>query len=168
MTKGVLTNLKVRYSYGVVGNDKGATRFNYIQKFEQLSANAQFGKYQTSNWGPLYKEGKLADPDATWEESIKQNIGIEIGLWGKLNFTVDLFDEKRNNILMTRNTIPSWADSGIAFPQVNLGKTKITVLNWILLGTTVLESLIITRSLILQPVRTVLSLLMTRRIRANI
>ena len=40
--------------------------------------------------------------------------------------------------------------------------------NWILLGTTVLESLIITRSLILQPVRTVLSLLMTRRIRANI
>ena len=114
----------MRYSYGVVGNDKGATRFNYIQKFEQLSANAQFGKYQTSNWGPLYKEGKLADPDATWEESIKQNIGIEIGLWGKLNFTVDLFDEKRNNILMTRNTIPSWADSGIAFPQVNLGKTK--------------------------------------------
>ena len=123
-TKGILTNLKVRYSYGVVGNDKGATRFNYIQKFEQLSDNAQFGKYQTSNWGPLYKEGKLADPDATWEESIKQNIGIEIGLWGKLNFTVDLFDEKRNNILMTRNTIPSWADSGIAFPQVNLGKTK--------------------------------------------
>ena len=116
--------MKVRYSYGVVGNDKGATRFNYIQKFEQLSDNAQFGKYQTSNWGPLYKEGKLADPDATWEESIKQNIGIEIGLWGKLNFTVDLFDEKRNNILMTRNTIPSWADSGIAFPQVNLGKTK--------------------------------------------
>ena len=37
---------------------------------------------------------------------------------------MDLFDEKRNNILMTRNTIPSWADSGIAFPQVNLGKTK--------------------------------------------
>ena len=60
-------------------------------------------------------------------------------------------------------------DSGIAFPQVNLGKTKNhQVLNWILLGTTVLESLIITRSLILQPVRTVLSLLMTRRIRANI
>ncbi|UVO70512.1 hypothetical protein NXW64_05590 [Bacteroides ovatus] len=30
-------------------------------------------------------------------------------MWGKLNFTVDLFDEKRNNILMTRNTIPSWS-----------------------------------------------------------
>jgi TonB-linked SusC/RagA family outer membrane protein len=122
--KNVLSNLKVRYSYGVVGNDKGATRFNYIQKFDQLDSNAQFGLNNTTNWGPLYSEGKLADPDATWEESIKQNIGVEIGLWNKLNITVDLFDEKRNNILMARNTIPSWADSGIAFPQVNLGKTK--------------------------------------------
>ncbi len=123
-TKGVLNNLKVRYSYGVVGNDKGATRFNYIQTFEQQAVNAEFGMYQTSRWGPLYKEGKLADPNATWEESVKQNIGFELGLWGKLNLTVDLFDEKRNNILMSRNTVPSWADSGIAFPQVNMGKTK--------------------------------------------
>ncbi len=122
--KDVLSNLKVRYSYGVVGNDKGATRFNYIQKFDQLASNAQFGLYQTSNWGPLYKEGKLADPDATWEQSVKQNIGLEVGLWGKLNVTLDLFDESRNNILMTRKTIPSWANSGIDFPQVNLGKTK--------------------------------------------
>jgi TonB-linked SusC/RagA family outer membrane protein len=124
LTKGVLSNLKLRYSYGVVGNDKGATRFNYIQKFDQVSGTTQFGKYQNSEWGPLYTEGKLADPEATWEESIKQNIGIELGLWNKLNITLDLFDEKRENILMTRNTIPSWADSGIAFPQVNLGKTK--------------------------------------------
>jgi TonB-linked SusC/RagA family outer membrane protein len=123
-TKGMLSNLKVRYSYGVVGNDKGATRFNYIQTFAQQDVNAQFGLYQTSNWGPLYKEGKLADPDATWEESVKQNIGIELGLWGKLNVTLDLFDEQRNNILMTRNTVPSWANSGIDFPQVNMGKTK--------------------------------------------
>ncbi|MDR0713606.1 MAG: TonB-dependent receptor [Bacteroidales bacterium] len=122
--EGVLSNLKVRYSYGVVGNDKGATRFNYIQTFDQLADNAQFGLYQTSNWGPLYQEGKLADPDATWEESVKQNIGIEIGLRHKLNLTLDLFDEQRNNILMTRNTVPSWANSGIAFPQVNMGKTK--------------------------------------------
>lgn len=122
--KDVLTNLKIRYSYGVVGNDNGATRFNYIQKFNMISGGAEFGKYQTGVWGPLYSEGKLADPDATWEEAVKQNLGIEIGLWDKLTVVVDLFDEKRENILMTRNTIPSWADSGIEFPQVNLGKTK--------------------------------------------
>ena len=81
---------------------------------------------------------------------------------------MDLFDEKRNNILMTRNTIPSWADSGIAFPQVNLGKTKNHGLELDIAWNDRIGKLIITRSLILQPVRTVLSLLMTRRIRANI
>lgn len=55
---------------------------------------------------------------------VKQNLGIELGLWGKLNLSLDLFDEKRNGILMKRETIPSWGDSGITYPQVNLGKTK--------------------------------------------
>ena len=76
LTKGVLTNLKVRYSYGVVGNDKGATRFNYIQKFEQLSANAQFGKYQTSNWGPLYKEGKIGRPPMLPGKNLLSRISV--------------------------------------------------------------------------------------------
>ena len=124
ITKGVLSNLKVRYSYGEVGSDKGASRFNYIQSFEQIDGNAQFGLYQTTNWGPLYKEGKLADPNSTWERAVKQNLGVEIGLWSKLNITLDFFDEKREGILMERRTVPSWGDSGIAFPQVNLGKTK--------------------------------------------
>ena len=122
-TKGKLNNLKIRYSYGMVGNDKGATRFNYIQVYNQ-AGNAEFGKWNTTSYGPVYAEGKLADPDATWETSVKQNLGIEIGLWNKLNITLDLFDEQRTGILMTRNTIPSWAGSGISFPQVNLGKTK--------------------------------------------
>lgn len=100
ITRGILSNLKVRYSYGMVGSDKGASRFNYIQTFDQLSANSQFGLYTTTNYGPLFKENKLADPDATWETAVKQNLGIELGLWGKLNLSLDLFDEKRNGILM--------------------------------------------------------------------
>lgn len=31
-----LTNLKVRYSYGEVGSDKGAPRFNYIQLLNRV------------------------------------------------------------------------------------------------------------------------------------
>ncbi|MGM9766967.1 MAG: SusC/RagA family TonB-linked outer membrane protein [Candidatus Cryptobacteroides sp.] len=122
-TRGILNNFKIRYSFGMVGNDKGATRFNYIQVFEQ-AGNAELGKWVTSTYGPVYVEGKLAEPNATWETSTKQNLGIEIGLWNKLNITLDLFDEKRDGILMTRQTIPAWASSGISFPQVNLGKTK--------------------------------------------
>ena len=119
-----LSNLKFRYSYGTVGNDKGAPRFNYIQSFDVLTTQAQFGLYQNFNWKPIYAEGRLADPNATWEESVKQNLGIELGLWNKLNLSVDLFDEQRNQILMTRNTIPAWLSSGVSLPAVNLGKAK--------------------------------------------
>lgn len=119
-----LSNLKFRYSYGTVGNDKGAPRFNYIQSFNALTTQAKFGLYQDFNWSPIYQEGQLADPNSTWEKSIKQNLGIELGLWNKLNVTVDLFDEQRNQILMTRKTVPAWLSSGVALPAVNLGKVK--------------------------------------------
>lgn len=122
-----LSNLKFRYSYGTVGNDKGAPRFNYIQSFDNYptyAGLATFGLYQNYVWSPLYKEGKLADVNATWEKSIKQNLGIEIGLWNKLNISLDLFDEQRSQILMTRNTIPSWLSSGVSLPAVNLGEVK--------------------------------------------
>ena len=122
-TMKYLTNLKVRYSYGEVGNDLGAPRFNYIQTFTS-GGNAQFGLDQDYNWGPIYSEGKLADINATWERATKQNIGIEIGLFNKLNLIIDLYDEKRKNILMVRNTVPSWLASSATLPAVNLGKTK--------------------------------------------
>lgn len=123
ITKEYLTNLKIRYSYGMVGNDKGATRFNYFNEFSQ-SGNVSFGLNSSTAYGPVYIEQRLGDSDATWETSVKQNLGLEIGLWGNLNITLDLFDEHRSNILMARKTIPSWAASSVAFPEVNLGKTK--------------------------------------------
>lgn len=116
-----LTNLKIRYSYGEVGSDKGAPRFNYIQLFES-GGNVTFGKNQNVTYGPLYTEGKLAYHDATWETATKQNLGIEMTLWGKLNASIDLFKEDRTGILMSRNSSAPWMGTGL--PSVNIGKTK--------------------------------------------
>ena len=116
-----LTNLKVRYSYGKVGNDAGAPRFNYIQIFSS-SGSYMFGKYQDVAYGPLYSEGKLAYPNSTWETSTKQNLGIEMTLINKLNINLDLFKERRTGLLMQKNTIGPWM--GIAVGSVNLGETK--------------------------------------------
>lgn len=116
-----LTNLKIRYSYGEVGSDKGAPRFNYIQLFESGS-NVTFGKNQDVTYGPLYTEGSLAYHDATWETAIKQNLGIEMTLFRKFKASVDLFNEKRTGILMSRNTIAPWMGAGL--PSVNIGETK--------------------------------------------
>lgn len=116
-----LTNLKLRYSYGEVGSDKGAPRFNYIQLFES-GGNVTFGKNQNVTYGPLYTEGKLAYQNATWETAIKQNLGIEMTILRKLKLNLDLFDERRTGILMERNTVAPWMGTGL--PSVNIGETK--------------------------------------------
>lgn len=117
----ILTNLKFRYSWGKVGSDAGASRWNYVQTYTS-EGDITLGSTQSQKWGPLYKEGSIANLGSTWEKSTKQNLGIEIGLWDKLTMTVDLFDEKRKDILMTPNTTSSIA--GASFNALNMGRTK--------------------------------------------
>lgn len=117
----VLSNFKVKYSWGKVGNDRGANRFQYIQLYEQNNGT-NFGKDGNTLWGPGYTEGKIASPDATWETAVKQNLGFEIGLWKKLRIELDLFDEKREGILLAPRTSAPWV--GATLTASNIGKTK--------------------------------------------
>ncbi len=118
-----LNLLKIRYSQGKVGNDKGAPRFTYIQQYNSGASNTvRFGLDRVNNAGVLYTEGTLPNVDATWETSIKQNIGIEIGMLDKLRATVDFFKEDRSGILFQRRTIPR--SLGIESPTQNTGRTK--------------------------------------------
>ena len=117
-----LTKLKVRYSNGRVGSDRGASRFTYITDYS-TSQNAVFGNTMGYAYGPLYYEGQAANTNATWETSEKQNLGVEIGVFSKLSFQVDFFNEKRTGILMTRsNSTPAWF--GQEATDANIGKTK--------------------------------------------
>lgn len=119
--KNVLSNFKVRYSIGKVGSDRGAARFQYIQLYNQM-AGIKFGKDQDVTFAPTYSEGKIAEPNATWETAVKQNLGLEIGLWNKLRITMDLFDEQRQGILLAPRTTAAWVGATIA--SSNLGRTK--------------------------------------------
>lgn len=116
-----LTNLKFRYSYGQVGSDAGSVRFNYLALFN-TGGNVNFGEDSNVSVGPTYVEGNTANINSTWETSTKQNLGMEIGLWDKLSVTLDLFDEKRDGILMMPQTTAFWF--GADLPSVNIGKTK--------------------------------------------
>ena len=118
----VLTNAKFRYSWGKVGSDAGAKRWNYIQQFTS-DGNITLGTDASGQiWGPLYHEGDVATLNSTWEKSTKQNLGIEIGLWNKLDITLDLFDEKRKDILMEPQTTSFI--TGAKFNALNIGSTK--------------------------------------------
>ena len=119
--KNVLSNAKFRYSWGKVGTDAGASRFQYIQLYQQ-NGTVNFGKNENTEFGPRYIEGAIAQPNATWETFVKHNLGIELGFFKKLSVSLDLFDEQRSGILLTPRTTAAWV--GVSLSAANLGRTK--------------------------------------------
>ncbi|WP_372772777.1 SusC/RagA family TonB-linked outer membrane protein [Mangrovibacterium sp.] len=123
-----LDNLKVRYSYGTSGLD-GTQRFLYLQSYSAASSGnfwrggVYFGDTETNVQSPLYREGDAANDLATWETSIKQNLGFEFGLIDKITGTLDLYNEKREDILMDV-WAPLWYLPTGSTATGNMGETK--------------------------------------------
>ncbi len=113
---------KTRFSWGKVGSDAGIARWLYISEYTNVSgASSSFG-YPLQNY-PYISEGNVPVPYATWEEAIKKDLGFEFGFFRNLfTLNLDLYDEKRENILQTRRQVPSWV--GVSSIQGNIGKTK--------------------------------------------
>ena len=124
----VLTFFKVRGSYGEVGNDRiGGERFLYLPtSFISDSGQYWFGEVNGSYTSTgVVSEGKIGNPELTWERAKKTNVGVEMTLWGnRLRVTGDWFLENRDNILANRNTTPT-VFGGNA-PAANIGKMKNT------------------------------------------
>lgn len=118
-----LNNLKIRASYGQVGNDiyqvNGvAQRFLYEQKWTQLANDYYFGPNGVTG---IFEE-QYPNYGVTWERAHKYNLGIEFGfLNNMLSGSIDLFYEKRNDILTEYLTRPLWL--GVTSAAGNLGKT---------------------------------------------
>jgi TonB-linked SusC/RagA family outer membrane protein len=123
--KPVVNNLKLRYSYGLVGNDQigdANDRFFYISQVNMDDGNrgAHFGE-NIDKGGNGIRINRYASDDITWETSTKQNYAVELGLLNKVNIIAEYFTEYRRNILMTRSAIP--ATMGLqAAVRANIGE----------------------------------------------
>lgn len=127
----VIDFLKLRASYGIVGNDKMENaRFLYMagawsgyNTVAKGQGSWQFGKNGGTGLLPDAKENTIGNPDVTWEKVAKQNYGIDLKMFdSRLSLTADVFFEKRKDILSTRNTLPAITD--INLPKINLGKVN--------------------------------------------
>lgn len=127
----VIDFLKLRASYGIVGNDKMENaRFLYMagawsgyNTVAKGQGSWQFGKNGGTGLLPDAKENTMGNPDVTWEKVAKQNYGIDLKMFdSRLSLTADVFFEKRKDILSTRNTLPAITD--INLPKINLGKVN--------------------------------------------
>ncbi|ANH80096.1 SusC/RagA family TonB-linked outer membrane protein [Niabella ginsenosidivorans] len=115
-----LSLLKLRASYGVVGNDNiGGSRFPYLTQMGSGSGTG-FG-LNGSNAGGI-TENIIGVEDLTWERSYKTDIGLELGLFKKLNITADYFTDRRKDILISRQTLSSIAGYNGAQVFANLGE----------------------------------------------
>ena len=114
----ILNYLKLRASYGIVGNDNiGGIRYMFDQYYDGYgyhlgnSNNVQDGLVQ----------GKLANPDVTWEKEKKFNVGFEATLVNKIDVSFDYFIQKRsNNLSQPYRKVPDYL--GISRPDINIGK----------------------------------------------
>ncbi|MFV0268416.1 MAG: SusC/RagA family TonB-linked outer membrane protein, partial [Draconibacterium sp.] len=125
--KRVISNLKLKGTYGVVGNDQiGADedRFFYLSNVDLDNSNRGYQFGNNFNYSrPGVSISRYADSNISWETAYKTNIGIELGLLKKINLQTDYFTETRANILQTRANIPS--SMGLqATPSANIGEAS--------------------------------------------
>ncbi|WP_433900246.1 SusC/RagA family TonB-linked outer membrane protein [Sphingobacterium puteale] len=111
---GFLDDLKLRASYGTLGNDN-VDGFQFYDNYTLVGNGLVALLNEKSQIEPNVKLAKLANPDITWEVSKKLDIGLNAQFLK--NFTIEAiyFKQKRSDILTERNaSIP--ATSGIVNP----------------------------------------------------
>ncbi len=107
-----INNLKLRASYGILGNDQ-VDPYQYLDLFSTTTGGV-FGAATTG-----IKPGVYPNKNITWEKTATTNLGVDIGLWnGLLSLEFDYFHKRTYDILKKRErTIPS--TFGASLPNEN-------------------------------------------------
>jgi len=121
----VVNRLKLRASYGIVGNDAiGAQRFFYISDVNLNGGGnyAQFGFNGASNRSGVFINN-YENKDVTWETSRQTNLALEATLFKDLSLIAEFYNNYRYNIYMPRTNLPTTLglESGIG---ANVGEAR--------------------------------------------
>jgi len=115
--------LKLRYSYGLVGNSKisDTRRFGYLSTVGGGNGNYSFGQNGTGQTITGLDIGDYA-VNVTWEKAKKQNLGVDLAMLNNdLALTVDVFQENRTGIYRQRGDVPNNVGL-LSLPYANLGE----------------------------------------------
>lgn len=122
-----VSRLKLRATYGLVGNDQigdSNERFFYLSNVNLTDEGRRnyFGtNYDYSRPGVFIS--RYSNETITWEKARTVNLGMDLTLFNNLDIVVDVYQQHRSNILMTRSTIPTTMGltAGI---QANVGEAE--------------------------------------------
>lgn len=122
--KDVVSRMKLRASYGLVGNGNiGGQRFAYLADVN-LTGSPSFTTGINMDYslkGPTYN--RFSNTSLTWEVGKKYNIGMDLTLFNRFNVTFDVFREDRSNIFQDMGTIPSY--TGVSGTKVYVNSAKV-------------------------------------------
>ena len=124
-----INNLKIRASYGILGDD-GASQYQFISGYDYPNTS---GSYQNGSptgymFGGNYTNAlgfrAIANPNITWYTARTANIGLDAEFWrGLFGFTVEVFQRDREGLLASRMvTLPG--TFGSTMPQENLNSDR--------------------------------------------
>lgn len=123
-----LEMLKIRYSYGEVGNDRldkdeWVNRFPYLYTFGSTNG-WDYGDNNNSYPFPGYHYSQISSPNLGWEIAKKHNLGLDLSIYsGKFTATVDIYQDTREQIYMKRQYLPQIV--GVTSqPWANVGKMR--------------------------------------------
>ncbi len=119
----IIDQLKIRGSYGQIGDDNVGGRWLYVTEWETSGATEMDSNGSGSPYSN-YKEKKIGNPDIHWETVTKINLGIDYSfLDGKIAGSFELFKDKRKDcIVNNRPSVPAYF--GATAVPANLGKVE--------------------------------------------
>lgn len=122
----VVNKLKLRATWGLVGNDAIAgrkDRFFYLSDISLGGAGYTWGSTFNNGYSG-YVTNRYANPDITWEQSEKINLGFEAAFFNNaLKIEGDFFKDNRSKIYMPRQNFPSTAGLEASISG-NVGKVE--------------------------------------------
>ena len=107
-----LDNLKLKASYGAVGNDNLGTYYAYQGLYATGMNNYR---------DPGVMVSRLSNKDLKWETNLQFNVGLDFAVFNKLSGSVEWFSRKSKDLLFTLPMAPSTGMSGI---DRNIGDVK--------------------------------------------
>ena len=116
-----LSLMKIRYSFGLVGNDELDQRFPYLTYVGSAGGYA-FGDRGENTYSGIAITQQGSE-GLQWEKAVKHNLGLDLTLFDKISVELDFFHDTRSRIFMERTQLPDIM--GIpTTPYGNVGKMK--------------------------------------------
>ncbi|MGK6353302.1 SusC/RagA family TonB-linked outer membrane protein [Parapedobacter sp. DT-150] len=104
---GAITNLKFRFSYGLIGNE---------------NVNPYLWQEIVNTWGWMMR---VPNPDFSWEKQKQRNIGVDVtALNNKLNLTAEVYHKHSYDLIYSEFPVPPLTGSYYLTSSINIGEVE--------------------------------------------